>query len=77
MTLIANKITEEPLFAPTVTERFELFTPVEMETVDGTPVTVKKSIGFYRIEDLQQQKTELLNRIAEIDEKIAAIQSKG
>lgn len=59
----------------TVSEEFELFTVETVEDVNGNPVQIKKSIGRFRLDQLQAQKEALLKQIADIDEKIAAIQA--
>ena len=58
-----------------VSEEFELFTIETVEDVNGNPVQIKKSIGRFRLDQLQAQKEALLKQIADIDEKIAAIKA--
>lgn len=68
MTYIARLAT-----APEVQDEYELFTTEEVEAVDGSKVEVKKSLGRFRLDQLEEQKKNLLAQIAEIDEKIASI----
>ena len=52
---------------------FELFTTVTMTDVNGNDVSVLQSIGHYSVAQLEQEKVNLQNAIASIDEKIDAI----
>lgn len=52
---------------------FELFNTVTMTDVNGNDVSVLQSIGHYSVAQLEQEKANLQNAIASIDEKIDAI----
>ena len=56
-----------------IDEEFELFTIETVEDVDGNPVQVKKSLGRFRLDELEAQKSILQEQIDDIDEKINAI----
>jgi len=56
-------------------DEFELFTTETATTADGTEVEILKSLGRFRTDQLEAQKANLLNQIAELDEKLAAIEA--
>lgn len=55
------------------TKYYELFVTEEAETPEGETVTIKKSIGNFCLQDLEIQKEAFEKQIAEIDERIEAI----
>lgn len=58
-----------------VDEEFELFTVETAEDINGKQVQIKKSLGRFRLDQLESQKATLQEQIADIDEKIVAIKS--
>jgi ABC-type phosphate transport system auxiliary subunit len=46
---------------------------VEKETADGTKVEVKEQVGSYSLAELESEKSQLENQLAEVENKINAI----
>jgi hypothetical protein len=76
METLAKKIElNNPIRMPIVSvDRYELFIPDTAEDMDGNSVTIRKSIGIYTVEDLNKEKQFLLDRIVDVDNKLALIQ---
>lgn len=81
MNIIAVKKTTE-VVPVTFNEEFELFELTPMESEDGSTVNVKKSIGVFTLDrlnnekkGLEQQMSNLIDYIKSIDEKINIINS--
>lgn len=53
--------------------RFELFTTEIVKDVNDVDVTIPKPMGWYTLEQLENEKAMLLERISDIDSKITAI----
>lgn len=53
--------------------RYELFKEDQALGVDGSTVTILRSIGSFSIDELNRQKAQLETEIADINSKIAAI----
>lgn len=73
MEYIAKK--RDEIISPPIstTNSYEIKVVEEAEGVDGNKVDILRSIGFYNITHLEEQKQQLLKQIAEIEAKIAAI----
>lgn len=56
-------------------DQFELFKTITMKGVDGEDVEVLQSIGYYSLAQLEDEKQNYLNAIAEIEDKISSIES--
>lgn len=56
-------------------DQFELFKTITMKGVDGEDVEVLQSIGYYSLAQLEAEKQNYLNAIAEIEDKISSIES--
>lgn len=54
-------------------EYYELFIVETVKDVDGNDVEIPRSIGQYSLAQLESEKTNYLNAIAKVEEKIAAI----
>lgn len=71
MTLIAKQVNQEVVD----NGYYELFTQETIKDINGVEVVIPRSIGQYSIAQLEQEKTNLQNAIASVDEKIEAINS--
>jgi hypothetical protein len=63
------------MMMPIQEERFELFAPETLKDVNGKTVTVPRSVGFHTVAQLEKHKANLLEQIADIDEKLATIKT--
>ena len=61
--------------APLNPDRFELFTTEVMKDVNDKNVTIPRSLGFFTLENLTNDKKELQKRMDDIQEKIDTIQA--
>ena len=52
---------------------YELFTTETIIDINDRPVTIPKSIGTFSLSQLEAEKANILIRIADIEEKIEAI----
>lgn len=67
-TIEMARVIETPM--PT---RFELFATEVVKDINDLDVTIPKPIGWYTLEQLENEKAMLLERISDIDSKITAI----
>lgn len=65
----AKKIQEQQ----STIDRYELFTVRTMVDIDNNEVQVLESIGFYSLQELNEQKNNLLMQIESINYKINSI----
>ena len=67
----------EKTIEPIIKDEFELYETKDVETVDGTIVEVKSSIGRFRLDQLEEQKANLTeqynSQLVEVNDKIKAI----
>lgn len=71
MNYIAKKQNQEQ----TVSEYYELFTTETVQDINGNEAVIPRSIGHYSVAQLESEKASYQNQIAEIDNKISAIES--
>ena len=67
----------EKTIEPVIKDEFTLYETKEGETVDGVKVEVKNSLGRVRLDQLEEQKTNLTtqynSQVEEVNAKIKAI----
>ena len=73
MALVAKQTQQNPPVG--LLQRYTLYNTVVTKDINNNDVTILQSIGDYSLTELQNQKESLLNAIADIDSKIAAINS--
>ena len=71
MNYIAKKQNQEQA----ASEYYELFTTETTQDVNGNEVVIPRSIGHYSVAQLESEKASYQNQIAEIDNKISAIEA--
>jgi hypothetical protein len=71
MVYIARK--EEVSPSPMNTGRYELMTTETIKDVNNRNVTIPRSLGFYSLEQLNNEKATLLERVTDLEAKIQAI----
>lgn len=75
MAYIVKKTENMAPMMPVQEERFELFASETLKDVNGKTVTVPRSIGFHTVTQLEKHKANLLEQIADIDEKLGTIKT--
>jgi len=74
MNYIVKEINEAASMQPTQPEKkYELFNSETVKDVNGKDVTIPKSIGWYSVTRLENEKLRLQEQIAEIENKLSAI----
>ena len=71
--ITAKEITKEVNEVSNEEKEYTLVEPMDAKKVDGTKVTIAKSLGTYRVSDLEREKERVEAELAIIVSKIASI----